>query len=67
MAKITTNLTFEIKKQIEYLKHRNKKEAQNVIFYLKNNMLNNKKKKKKILQWILNSVLVNQVFERIAY
>ena len=66
MAKITTNLTFEIKKQIEYLKHRNKKEAQNVIFDLKKNMWH-KKKKKKILQWILNSVLVNQVFERIAY
>ena len=46
MAKITTNLTFEIKKQIEYLKHRNKKEAQNVIFDLKKNMWHKKKKKK---------------------
>ena len=46
MAKITTNLTFEIKKQIEYLKHRNKKEAQNVIFDLKKNMWQKKKKKK---------------------
>ena len=47
MAKITTNLTFEIKKQIEYLKHRNKKEAQNVIFDLKKNMWQKEKKKKK--------------------
>lgn len=43
------------------------KKKRKMLFLILKRICDIRKKKKKILQWILNSVLVNQVFERIAY
>ena len=37
-----------------------------MLFLILKRICDRRKKKKKILQWILNSVLENQVFERMA-
>ena len=64
MAKITTIIIFESKKEVVRLKHRNKKGAKNVMLWFEEKTY--QRWKKTLFKCILQSISKNETFQRIA-
>ena len=59
----TATILMESKKKVGLLKFRNKEEVKNIMFWLEKDV---SKLKNTLLQWILQNILENQTFQRIA-
>ena len=59
----TATILMKSKKKVGLLKFRNKEEVKNIMFWLEKDV---SKLKNTLLQWILQNILENQTFQRIA-
>ena len=59
----TATILMKPKKKVGRLKYRNKEEVKNIMFWLEKDI---SKLKNTLLQWILQNILENQTFQRIA-